>query len=52
MNKITYNTCLFVCLFQGWQAQVHPLPDEPVFAKSLQSQEFPLHHYSGLGTRT
>ena len=50
---------IFVCLFVsrvGWipgVAQVSPWLDRHVcICRNPQSREFPLHHYSDLGTRT
>ena len=54
---VDYSKFLFVCMLQGWDGYrgtpFSPLPDQSVrFAEDPQSPEFPLHHYSGLGTRT
>ena len=50
-----FDVCLFVSRV-GWipgLAPVPPLPDGRVrICRDTHSREFPLHHYSGLGTRT
>ena len=48
---------LFVCFKGGMGTGACPgttlcLTNVSVFAEDPQSHEFPLHHYSGLGTRT